>query len=242
MTSPEASAAFRLVAETEAFLVIDKAPGVSFHRQPSNAGGEPLDEGVLTIVKQSLGLSELYPVHRLDKMTSGLLLLAKTPAANRQLSMQFAAREVEKYYLAIAPSKVKKKQGLVKGDMQASRRGSWKLLASQENRAISQFFSAALTPGLRLFLLKPHTGKTHQLRVALKSLGAPIVGDRRYAGQQADRGYLHAYSLGFCFDGQDYRYLCPPSQGQLFTDDSFNQALHGYAEPWTLSWPRLTAK
>jgi len=87
-----------------------------------------------------------------------------------------------------------------------ARNGSWKLLRSVENPAVTQFFSFGLTPGLRLYLLKPHTGKTHQLRVALKSLGVPLLGDTRYGADKSDRAYLHAWQLAFELDGKSYQF------------------------------------
>ena len=62
--------------------------------------------------------------------------------------------------------------------------------------------SRSLAPNLRLFILQPKTGKTHQLRVAMKSLGSPILGDALYGGDSADRTYLHAYQLSFDYFGQ----------------------------------------
>jgi tRNA pseudouridine32 synthase/23S rRNA pseudouridine746 synthase len=103
--------------------------------------------------------------------------------------------------------------------MEKSRRGGWKLLHSRVNPAVTWFDSVSLAPGLRLYLLRPYTGRTHQLRVALKSLGAPILGDALYGPAQhdSDRGYLHAALLSFALDGQRWTYTCLPSHGQWFT-------------------------
>ncbi len=237
---------FRLVEENDDFILVDKAPGISFHGEMGEAGdaGEP---GLLATVKSALQMPELYPVHRLDKMTSGLVLFAKTVEANRALSMLFQARQVEKYYLALSDKTPRKKQGLIKGDMARSRRGTWKLLPTRDNPAITQFFSKGLGEGRRLFLLKPHTGKTHQLRVAMKSIGASIIGDPLYGAmdnaQVFDRGYLHAYCLAFSLNGKDYRFLCKPTQGEYFNVDSIHKLLSGtraeWAKPWELAWPGI---
>lgn len=93
--------------------------------------------------------------------------------------------------------------GTVSGDMARSRRGSWKLLRSQDQAAVTHFVTSGVEdparPGLRAFLVKPETGRTHQIRVALKALGSPILGDVRYAAAEAaekeDRTYLHAAAL-----------------------------------------------
>jgi tRNA pseudouridine32 synthase/23S rRNA pseudouridine746 synthase len=227
---------YELIDETSEFLVIYKKPEVSFH---SDAGSV----GLFEYCKQQQGLAELYPVHRLDKITSGLLVFAKTAAANSALTAAFRAREIQKFYLAISAKKPTKKQGLIKGDMTAARRGAFKLLTTHNNPAVTQFFSKNIAPGRRLFLIKPHTGKTHQIRVALKSIGAPIVGDLLYAdtasNNHIDRTYLHAYSLGFELGGQQYRYTLLPKEGSYFSDAAFLNAIDEWREPWLLPWPKV---
>lgn len=227
---------YELIETHPEFILIYKKPGASFHSET----GAP---GVFEQVRQDLNVAQLFPVHRLDKVTSGILLFATTEAANRELSEQFRLRQTEKYYLALSAHKPTKKQGKIIGDMAASRRGTYKLCHSLNNPAITQFFSKGLGQGLRLFMLKPHTGKTHQLRVALKSLGAPILGDESYGDKHnSDRTYLHAYSLGFCFRGKVYRYTQAPREGGEFLNPAFTAALEEFARPWELAWPQLGVK
>lgn len=225
---------YRIIANEADFLVISKSPNVHFHSQDGTAG-------VVAQLEQDLGI-KLFAVHRLDTPTSGLLLLAKHSAAARQLTELFRAHRVQKYYLALAKGKPKKKQGWVIGDMAKSRRSMFKLLRTKENPAITQFFSVSVGDGLRLYLLKPHSGKTHQLRVALASLGVPILGDALYGSDVADRCYLHAYCLHFRYqheDGswQNYAYLVMPEQGELFLTEAVSEALTFWQAPETLDWP-----
>ena len=217
-------------------IVINKSPGISVHRDQA-------ETGLLEIIKREQHLDELYLVHRLDKMTSGLLLLAKNSTANSILSELFAQRAVEKYYLALSDRKPKKKQGLIKGDMEKARRGAWKLTKTYTHPAITQFFSHAIGNGERLFILRPYTGKTHQLRVALKSIAAPILGDTTYnteaeAGPM-DRGYLHSYVLGFNFNATPYRYVLMPSQGERFLAPGFVETMEFLPDPADYDWPRV---
>ena len=149
-------------------------------------------------LEQDLGI-KLFSVHRLDTLTSGLLLFAKSSQAAAEFTQMFTEHKVQKYYVALAKGKPKKKQGGIVGDMAKSRRSMHKLLRTKDNPAKTQFFSQSVAEGVRLYLLKPLTGKTHQLRVALASVGVPILGDKLYGGEEADRGYLHAYSLHFTF-------------------------------------------
>lgn len=225
---------YRIIADEADFLVISKSAKVHFHSQDGTAG-------VVAQAEQDLGI-KLFAVHRLDTPTSGLLILAKSAVAAKQFTEQFTAHKVQKYYLALAKGKPKKKQGWVIGDMAKSRRSMFKLLRTKENPAITQFFSLSVSEGLRLYLLKPHSGKTHQLRVALASLGVPILGDDLYGGMAADRCYLHAYCLHFRYGDEvtgwrDYAYRDVPTQGEHFAAAGVTEALIEWSEPDILAWP-----
>ncbi|MBB3168609.1 pseudouridine synthase [Simiduia aestuariiviva] len=229
---------FSWIAQAPEFVVVNKMPGCDFHSSPAQPG-------LVVQVSEALG-QRLWPVHRLDKMTSGLVLLARSEAAARIFGELFAARTMEKFYLAIGVGKPKKKQGLVAGDMVRSRRSCWKLSPSVNNPAITQFFSQGLGEKQRLYLLKPHTGKTHQLRVALKSLGVAIVGDPLYGGaMEGDaalaRGHLHAYQMGFYAFDQHWQFSAQPSGG-LFDREATQQLLRDHFHaPAALPWPALPA-
>ncbi|EAS43268.1 TIGR01621 family pseudouridine synthase [Photobacterium profundum] len=226
---------FTLVHQHPDFLVINKHPGVSVHKDD---GDQPL----LAEVAKQTGDEKLYLIHRLDKMTSGLLLLGRNRQAAAELSGNFAKRDVKKFYLAIGTKKPKKKQGVVIGDMSRSRRSSWKLDSTKDNPAITQFFSTAAGNGRRCFLCKPHTGKTHQIRVALRSVGSGITGDEIYGNEEADRGYLHAYALSFPYKGENQQFICAPDKGELWQAEEVKQALVEWATPWLLAWPKLPRK
>lgn len=216
-------------------MLVDKPAGMNFHSED--------EAGLAVVVKQQLQAGEnkeveLYPVHRLDKMTSGLVLFALTKEAAQAFQVLFESRGLDKFYLAISTEKPKKKQGWVKGDMQPARRGSWKLVTTLENPAVTRFISVSIGVNERLFLVKPLTGKTHQIRVALKSLGAPISGDERYQNieqaKQEDRGYLHAFGLRFTLFGEDYAFSLFPSVGERFVSDSCVDQMNLWREPWMI--------
>jgi len=209
---------FALVASNDDFVVLNKAPGVGMHDED----GIP---GLVSLARQQLQMM-LFPVHRLDKVTSGLVLLARHAAANSALSQLFAQRQVSKTYMALAYGKPRKKQGWVKGDMERGRRGSWMLTRQLENPAITWFDSVGLGEGLRLYRVLPHTGKTHQIRVALKSLGSPIIGDELYGAPPSDRVYLHSAQLKFPFLQQIYSFSALPLQGQLYVDDRVIESMN----------------
>lgn len=236
VVAASAEAAFQLVFEHADFVVLHKAADVSFHSEEG--------AGLVVLAAAVLGYA-LYPVHRLDKVTSGLIIFARSSAAAAELSALFTAQQIQKYYLALSTGKNNKKQGWVKGDMAPARRGAYKLLGSHDNPAVSYFVStgfaseqADVPVRLRLYLIKPFTGKTHQIRVALKSVSAPILGDVLYQADAADRVYLHAYAICFHYKDKDWHFVCPPDFGRYFLAAAVQQQLKSiWAEPWLLEWP-----
>ncbi|HMU68300.1 MAG TPA: pseudouridine synthase [Cellvibrionaceae bacterium] len=203
---------YQVLVDTDDFVVVDKAAGVPVH-------GPSPQPTLIEQLRADFENPALNLVHRLDNGTSGLVLIAKNPTANRLLAQLFAERAVCKRYLAISPLKPSKKQGWVIGDMVKVRDGNWMLKHSRDNPARTYFISAALKPNCRLFVLAPQTGKTHQLRVALRSQQAAILGDERYGTVGADRLYLHSWQLRFHFQGQDHEFMAWPTRGELFQDE-----------------------
>ncbi len=228
---------FKIITQTDDFVVVEKSAGINFHDEKQQGSG--LFSQVKKQMQIQFSTSELYPVHRLDKMTSGLVIFAKNIKSAQIFGKLFENHKIEKYYLAISDSKPTKKQGLIKGDMAKSRRGMYKLLRTLENPAITQFFSYPIASKKRLYLLKPHSGKTHQLRVALSSISAPILGDSLYnAKSVADRGYLHAYALRFEFLDTPYQFIVAPSEGEYFSSVEIKSKLAEIEQPWLLNWPK----
>lgn len=214
------------------FIVVNKPNSISVQNESHQSG-------ILPILYEQLNVKQLWLVHRLDKITSGVLILAKNPQAAAIFGQLFEQKQIEKYYLAISSKKPKKKQGAIKGGMKKVRDGKWMLDSSNTAVAISQFFSFSISPGLRLFLVKPITGKTHQIRVALKSIGSPILGDDLYKGESSDRTYLHAYCIRFRYQQQAICIICPPNEGKMFLDDNTKQQVAKLTTPWGLTWPSI---
>lgn len=200
------------------WIVVNKPSGVSMQKElesPENPSLLQLSLSAIQALDSSV--SRLWPVHRLDKATSGLVIFAKSAQSAALFGQIFSEHLINKHYIAIALGKPKKKQGWIKGDMKKGRNGSWLLMHSHNNPAITHFISSAINAdssvAKRLYLIKPTTGKTHQIRVALKSIGCPILGDTRYKGNEADRCYLHAFRLGFDWQGEHFSFQQPPKQG-----------------------------
>lgn len=206
---------FTIVFQHPDFIVINKPAGISVHKDNE-------EKGLTTMLAEQLNVEQVWLVHRLDKVTSGLLILALNKEAAGRLSQLFANHQIQKTYWALATQKPKKKQGKIVGDMAKSRNGAWKLLRTKENPAITQFSSHSLKPKLRHYILQPKTGKTHQLRVAMKSLGSPILGDTLYSGEKSDRVYLHAYQLDFEYLGKTFCIQALPEVGEVWDFDFVN--------------------
>jgi len=219
-----------IVYQTDDFIIIYKPCGLSVHKDQSEIG-------LTTLLAEQLGVPQVWLVHRLDKVTSGLLILALNAESAAEFFRLFAEHRIQKTYLALSNQKPKKKQGLIVGDMQKARNGAWKLCQSKENPAITRFESVSCEPNLRLFILKPQTGKTHQLRVAMKSLGSPILGDALYGKktEKIDRTYLHAARLQFEFKGQAFDVFIPPKEGEWWHRDAVQSQIQKFgsanAEP-----------
>jgi len=221
-----------IIFEHNDFIIFDKPPGLSFHSEDG--------PGFVVQAEQQLQ-TKLYSVHRLDKVTSGLIILAKNKSAAAKFTQLFAnnshiEKKIEKFYIALSSHKPKKKQGWIKGDMAKARRGAFKLLSTKLNPAVTRFYTQSVKPGIRGFLLKPYTGKTHQLRVALKSLGSPIIGDVLYSSGVSDRVYLHAFALKFNWDDELIQVTCWPTTGDHYLSNDFQSLKSQWSQPWNLDW------
>jgi 23S rRNA pseudouridine1911/1915/1917 synthase len=153
-----------------------------FHCKEIVPGTDPLRPGI---------------VHRLDKDTTGVLLAAKTLPAHQKLIEMFSNRKMEKLYLAICHGKpVNMTINAPIGRHPVHRKEMTTLPDGRE--AITDIQVAAYNAKTSLVLAKPRTGRTHQIRVHLKHIGCPIVGDSLYGSADAhDRQLLHAYKLAF---------------------------------------------
>jgi 23S rRNA pseudouridine1911/1915/1917 synthase len=154
-------------------------------------------------------------VHRLDKETSGLLLVAKTKGAFRDLQDQFKKRLIEKEYIALVHGKIEVVKGVVEvpvGRLPWNRERFGVISGGRHAKTSYQVEKYFYDKGGALFSLvrlRPHTGRTHQIRIHLKYLGHPVVSDQFYAGRKTARSdrkwcprlFLHASKLGFSHPG-----------------------------------------
>lgn len=203
----------KILYEDKDLAVIDKAAGMAVHVGVGTKSGtlvnallHHLGEGL-----SSVG-GELRPgiVHRLDKMTSGVILIAKNDAAHRELAEQFKSRTVHKDYLALVHGRVEREQGKIEEPVGRDpvRRARMKIGGIGPREAITLYHVARRFHHFTLVDAEPHTGRTHQIRVHFAFLKHPIVGDRMYGapgkvriGAQErvtlDRNFLHAAQIEF---------------------------------------------
>jgi len=141
-------------------------------------------------------------VHRLDKETSGCLVVAKNDEAHRGLSSQFAARTVEKVYLALVSGKLRKSSGVIEADIGRHPVHRQRMTIARSRGRAAKTGYRVLRSGENASLIecRLHSGRTHQIRVHLHHLGHPVFGDKVYAPKMAKefpRQMLHAWKLGF---------------------------------------------
>lgn len=156
------------------------------------------------ILSELLNQSVLL-VHRLDKPTSGVLILAKTTHAQSQIEELFYKQEIEKTYIAITHGRMSDRKGLIEKPLKIKKRyegGVIYMTTIQGKKAITHWEKAFSSKTETLFILKPISGKTHQLRVHLESIGHPILGDPVYKDKQtspynAERLMLHSRKVVF---------------------------------------------
>lgn len=203
------------------FAVLNKPPGISMHGG-SGIAGFTLANWIVQRFPETQTVGDdpaLRPgiVHRLDKDTSGVVVIARTNAAFERLKRLFQNRRIEKTYLALVAGRVAKKRGII--DFKIGRlikkpalRGAEPQCIKNEREARTEYRVLEYLPGFTLMEVTPKTGRTHQIRVHFAALGNPIAGDRIYGKKikppaSLRRQFLHASSISFSYpEGKRWRF------------------------------------
>ena len=230
--------ALTIVFEDAHLLVIDKPAGLVVHPAAGNADGT-LVNALLHHCGATLsgigGVARPGIVHRIDKDTSGLLVVAKTDVAHEGLSKQFAAHNIDRKYLAIVSGVPLQPGGTVDAPLARSSANRKKIAiveADRGKRAVTHWTRKAVLRDAALVECRLETGRTHQVRVHMASLGHPLLGDPVYGGAQKThrkllnelgfhRQALHAAELGFIHpvtkDRMAFASAMPHDMQELFT-------------------------
>lgn len=180
-TEPQIPFAHSIIYQDQHILVADKP-----HFLPVTPGGDFVNECLLQRLKNDTGLTELVPVHRLDRDTAGLVLFSVNPQSRAAYYQLFSQGSIQKTYQALArvdeltAALPLPKQWQVKNRIEKAQPRFLNAIVAGEANAHSTIELLQVTQGVGLFRLTPHTGKTHQLRLHMQSLGCPILHDAYY--------------------------------------------------------------
>jgi len=196
---------FGVVYEDEDLLVVDKPAGLIVHPSPGHWTGT-LVHGLLHRFPEigDMGATERPGiVHRLDGSTSGLMVVSRNEKAHELLSRAFQERRVMKDYLALVWGKPKKREGTIDLPVGRDPRNRYRMAVTPGGKkAVTLYRTIWSRAGFSLVTCRLMTGRTHQIRVHMKHIGCPLVGDRLYAPRKKDfagfdRVFLHSWILGF---------------------------------------------
>lgn len=210
-----------IIYEDSDLLVLDKPAGMTVHPAPGHPDGT-LVNAVLAHCPDLQGIGgTVRPgiVHRLDKDTSGLLVVAKNDRAHRSLSDQLKARGFTKVYVALTHGSVTPHEAIIDAPIGRSNANRQRMAVVDRGReAVTRYRVLRHYPAHTLLEIRPTTGRTHQIRVHFASLGYPVVGDATYGKSDGrlNRHFLHAATLGFAHpsDGE-YREFTSPLSAEL---------------------------
>ena len=191
-----------IIYEDGDILVIDKPAGLTVHPAP----GHPNHTLVNAILAHCPGLTinnePMRPgiVHRLDKDTSGLIVIAKNDLAQEYLTAQFKSHTVTKRYLVLVKGRLSPEQGIIEAPIgRDPHRRQRMAIVEAGKEATTQYQVRKYLDTYTLVEVTPLTGRTHQIRIHLSAIGCPVVGDPIYGIKSAhlNRQFIHAYRLGF---------------------------------------------
>jgi 23S rRNA pseudouridine1911/1915/1917 synthase len=190
-----------ILYEDDAVIAVNKPAGLVVHAGAGAHSGTLVNRLVHRFAALSKVAGDLRPgiVHRLDRGTSGVLLVARNDAAHRALAAQFAGRTVEKIYLALVQGRVRAEQGRIEKPVARDpvRRTRMTARLSEGRSALTEFRVIERFEKFTYLEVRIGTGRTHQIRVHLASLGHPVAGDTLYGAAAAARIFLHAQRIGF---------------------------------------------
>lgn len=192
--------------EDEDIIVIDKPAGLTVHPAPGHPDHTLVNAILAHCPDLVTGSDSTRPgiVHRLDKDTSGLMVIAKNEFARQYLVDQFKSHAVTKGYLVLVRGTLRPEQGRIEAPIGRDPRNRQRMAVVEGGREAKTQYKVRKYLGDCSFLeVSPETGRTHQIRVHLAAIGYPVIGDAVYGARSPyiNRQFIHAYRLGFCVPG-----------------------------------------
>ena len=191
-----------IIYQDEDLLIVDKPAGLTTHPAPGQRNH--------TLVNALLACLPFLPdtgdalrpgiVHRLDKDTSGVMVVAKNTTTHTELMNQFKAHTVVKVYLVLVKGRLTPEKGLIEADIGRDPRNRKRMaVVSQGKQARTRYRVIRYIGDCTLLEIRTETGRTHQIRVHLTAIGYPVVGDATYGvkSEHLSRQFIHAATLGF---------------------------------------------
>ena len=243
------SPTMKIIFQNKDLIVVDKPVGLSVHAGVGTIG-KTLVDFLLEIFPEIASVGDALPrtcreatgardpevrpgiVHRLDKETSGVMVVARNQKTFEYLKDLFKNRQIEKKYLAVVHGKLKEKEGRVEGEMGRSKKDfrrqalvRGKIFVRKERYSLTHFKVKEEFEKYSLLEVSPKTGRMHQIRVHLHSIGHPIVGDKKYTFKEykkisVPRMFLHATSISFIGPGNEKYFFEsePPKEFEEYLD------------------------
>jgi 23S rRNA pseudouridine1911/1915/1917 synthase len=191
-----------IIYEDDDIMVVDKPAGLTVHPAPGHPSHTLVNAVIAHCPSLAMNNEPIRPgiVHRLDKDTSGLIVIAKNNSAREYLTAQFKDRTVTKGYLVLVKGRLSPEQGIIEAPIGRDLHIRQRMTIVEAGKdATTQYQIRKYLNNYTFVEVTPLTGRTHQIRVHLSAIGCPVVGDSLYGTKSAhlNRQFIHAYRLGF---------------------------------------------
>ena len=176
-----------IIYQDDELLILNKPPGIAVQ------GGTKIKKSIDTLLKSSFKSLKTRLVHRLDKDTSGILIIALNRQIADHMSYLFREKEITKNYWALNVGKLKIGKGTINKEIKKKNSKTYYKALTEYNNYMK------INNNLNFIIFKPITGRNHQIRIHSKELGIPILGDKRYGNvEDSEKLHLHSRSVEFC--------------------------------------------
>ncbi len=213
-----------VIYEDADVVVLDKPSGIITHLKSDLESEPSVASFIAAKIDFEKPTNRAGIVHRLDRDTSGIIITAKNEGARAYLARQFSERKTKKFYLAAVEGTIDKDM-CIDSPIERSKKLPSTFTVGENGKSAKT--DVHVLDSKNVVLLRPYTGRTHQLRVHLKSVGHPIIGDRVYAKSEDDRLQLHAWKLEITLPSRERRIFTsevPEDMSKYINDEDVSRA------------------